>query len=487
MRIYLAPVFVTILWITSSSITTTYAASDIEQRKLQMQQSINKQKKIFAAYKRNSKNEFEAYRAQQQETLKKAIKENWRQFQIYKADFSLLGNKPQNQPAYGNQVKHQLAAKSPNLKTSIVKPRDGHLSQQKTANTQPLNLYGMTLSMPVVTQPVMSAGADKQAITDYLQANPDYEKKLVVFARDTAERLHLDDWGTYLLMREIARQLYPDSWQTRRLAQWKWMNQLGYDLRIAETSNELRLLLPVTQTIYGHSYIFIKGNKYYLDTPAGSDLHTYPQQFDKLAAIENINPTQVRWSDDKQNIHVRQLDYSNDGEHYQITLKFDIRTLRMMQDYPQMIFSRYFKTPLSPKLEQSLKDQLMPVLAGKSKYQQASLLLKLVQKSLAYQTDQQQFGKENYLFAEESIGFPYADCEDRAILYAWLVHELLDLPYLVLLYPNHLTTAIALNGTGDTIHYGNTIYLIADPTYIGAPIGKAMHPQIEPKIIYASQ
>jgi hypothetical protein len=83
------------------------------------------------------------------------------------------------------------------------------------------------------------------------------------------------------------------------------------------------------------------------------------------------------------------------------------------------------------------------------------------------------------MMPEETLFYPYSDCDDRAILYAYLVRELTGLEVVGLLYPSHLTTAILLPGvSGDTIMHNGKRYLAADPTFIGADIGMTM-PQLK--------
>lgn len=71
---------------------------------------------------------------------------------------------------------------------------------------------------------------------------------------------------------------------------------------------------------------------------------------------------------------------------------------------------------------------------------------------------------------------PYSDCEDRAILYAVLVRDLLGLKTVLLHYPGHLAAAVRFDEevTGDYMLIDGARYTVCDPTYIGADIGMAM-------------
>ena len=80
------------------------------------------------------------------------------------------------------------------------------------------------------------------------------------------------------------------------------------------------------------------------------------------------------------------------------------------------------------------------------------------------------------MFANETLYYPYSDCEDRSLLYATLVKDLLGLDVVLLDYPEHIATAVKFNDDieGDCVLINNEKYLICDPTYIGADIGICM-------------
>jgi hypothetical protein len=111
------------------------------------------------------------------------------------------------------------------------------------------------------------------------------------------------------------------------------------------------------------------------------------------------------------------------------------------------------------------------------------MILRFVQTSFKYKTDDEQFTYEKVFFPEETLYYPYSDCEDRSIMFSYLVETLLDLDVVAVKYDGHLSTAVnfstKIKGSGFT--YKNKKYTIADPTYINANIGRIM-----PKYINAN-
>ena len=123
-----------------------------------------------------------------------------------------------------------------------------------------------------------------------------------------------------------------------------------------------------------------------------------------------------------------------------------------------------------------LQRRLADIMQGMTETQAVNFLLRFVQTSLQYETDEQQFGRENYLFPEETLFYPYSDCEDRAVLFAWLVSSLLKLDVVGLDYPGHVAAAVHFNEpvSGDSINYQGKRFVITDPTYIKASVGMTM-------------
>ncbi len=108
--------------------------------------------------------------------------------------------------------------------------------------------------------------------------------------------------------------------------------------------------------------------------------------------------------------------------------------------------SVYFNSAIDLHTKEALKLALTPYFKGMSPVQSAAFLLSFVQNAFEYQTDQEQFGREKFLFPDELFKYSASDCEDRSVLFAWLSRNLLDLKVLGLAFEGHMATAICLEG-----------------------------------------
>ena len=136
----------------------------------------------------------------------------------------------------------------------------------------------------------------------------------------------------------------------------------------------------------------------------------------------------------------------------------------------------YANTPLDSDVKKQLYPALYSQLEGKTYPEAADILLDFVQSAFVYEYDDKVWGGDRAFFAEESLYYPYCDCEDRSILFSRLVRDLLGLKVILVYYPGHLATAVRFDDyvKGDYINLNGERYLVCDPTYIGAPIGATM-------------
>ena len=227
-------------------------------------------------------------------------------------------------------------------------------------------------------------GRGKERIQNFLQESSSYEEGIDRFILKTQKQLKLDDWGIYLLSKSLATKIYPQKPSTQRLAIWKWLNNLGYDVRIAEVGRGFRLLLPMSHQLYGMSFVKIAGKKYYMDAPTSHKIFTYQQEVTKSRSFKKIHPALTKWSQNRKYIASQEIATSVDSQQHKLLILHDTRTTALMADYPQFAIGFYFSQPLSPLLVQSLRSSFAPLLKYKSPKQQASILLQSIQHGIAY-------------------------------------------------------------------------------------------------------
>ena len=136
----------------------------------------------------------------------------------------------------------------------------------------------------------------------------------------------------------------------------------------------------------------------------------------------------------------------------------------------------YANSPMDQTVKEGLYPVLWEKLKGKSELSSMERLLNWVQTAFVYEYDDKVWGYDRAFFAEESLFYPYCDCEDRSILLSRLVRDLLGLKVILVFYPGHLAMAVHFTQEvkGDYIMLDGNKYVICDPTYINAPVGRTM-------------
>ena len=147
-----------------------------------------------------------------------------------------------------------------------------------------------------------------------------------------------------------------------------------------------------------------------------------------------------------------------------------------LNNNPLTRWAMYANTPLTKEVQQMIYPTLVEQLRGLSYRAKVEKILNFVQTAFVYEYDDKVWGGDRAFFPEETLFYPYADCEDRSILFSRLVRDLLDLPVVLIYYPGHLATAVAFPNAeqGDFIVIDGKRFTICDPTYIGAPVGLTM-------------
>ena len=102
----------------------------------------------------------------------------------------------------------------------------------------------------------------------------------------------------------------------------------------------------------------------------------------------------------------------------------------------------YANTPMSEDVKRQIYPDLKAAINGCDQLTAVNKLLNFVQTGFEYEYDDKVWGGDRAFFAEESLYYPYCDCEDRSILFTRLVRDLLGFVVSWFIYPGHLASAV---------------------------------------------
>lgn len=347
---------------------------------------------------------------------------------------------------------------------------------KESSEKQMINYCGQRFYVDKSLKGVCSIGNMREkAVADAYEAmcKADY-KPLLADCRQLKKDLKLNDWGVFLFVRDVSNALCADAHASVVMQQFL-LNELGYKSKMARRADRDQMLLFVATDckMYGRPYFTKDGLNYY-NLTSDETCQFYMCQEDSPKAKSNID-MQITNAPLLNSGMVNSVHKNGAGT---VAVSVDVPKSLMLfyKSMPQCDYSVYVNAKVNPAVADRLLSSLAPIVEGKSETEAANLLINFVQTGFKYATDQEQFGYEKPFFVEELFYYPYCDCEDRAVLYSYLVRNLLKLDVVLLDYPNHIATAVCFNEnvSGDFVTVEGKKYIVCDPTYIGASIGKAM-------------
>ena len=453
----------------------------------------------FAGYKRQQKEEYENFRQKANADYAAFLKKNWDQLHAQPAveqpdpkpvppvvapkEETLRPRKDKMQP-----VKALVTLDAPKPQPAPVEPVELNLPlDEATQIALTTSFFGSTVecrvdSMPQFDLPDLGGDALADAWDQLSDGQCDV---LLAQCLDLRRRLHLGDWGYIELLDSISQVAAPkDADKATFLMAWLYC-QSGYMMRLAVSYGRLYMLYASDNVIYEVNYITIGGYKFY---PYKGEM------LEKIkvcpASFPNEQTMTLRLASEPV---LEAAKTAKDGRRMQadrypemdVTATVNPNLIDFYNNYPTgsldadfgSRWTIYANTPLSDNVRETLYPQLERFLTGKTKLQAVEMLLNWVQTSLVYEYDDTVWGGDRAFFAEETLHYPYADCEDRSILFSLLVRDLVGLRVVLLYYPGHLATAVRFEDeqpSGDYLQLNDGRYYIADPTYIGATVGMSM-------------
>jgi len=440
--------------------------------------------KEFEAFNMSAEKEFNKFQTQNDSAFLKFLEESWQEFEVFQ-QFQPERPKPKYQP--------EIEEKTDTISQKIEIETSGYdsavSSQQITGSelevTKPVNyqsraiiktfeIYGLRVEVFYYPEslPSLNAVNDKSISAFYRELfghsrvwNYNLHELYKI-----KQAYHFNDWGYYNILIEAAENIFNSS-NEQTLFVWYALLQSGYRIKVGYNDSYLFLLLPTQQELYNIQYLKENNLRYYLfqggkNQPA--HISTYPGFYTDHSKIFSFSLDELPVLPGGET-EFRQLIYKQKS----IGLEFNSGAMDFLSSYPQCALPVYFSAPLSSANLDILDKIFIPLFKNKTDREKVDILLNFIQGSIEYKIDQEQFGKERYMFAEECLYYPFSDCEDRSVLLGQLVKHFTGLPAIGLEFSEHVTLAVHFPDEeyGNYVLYEGKKYFICDSTYINATSG----------------
>lgn len=292
--------------------------------------------------------------------------------------------------------------------------------------------------------------------------------------------LQLSDWAYYLMLQSFAKKCFGDTNEATFLMAYLYC-QSGYKMRLARSAGRLYMLVGSKHIIYGKTFHYIDGEDFYSFDCKEPSLQVCNVAFPKEQSMSMYilqeqlfadNPTPQR---EIKSRRYKDMDFKVSVNKNMLDF-YDTYPSSVLVENSLTTWEMYARTPLQASVKAQLYPEMMKRLEGKTQLEAVNRLLNWVQTGFVYEYDDKVWGYDRSFFGEETLYYPYCDCEDRSILLSHLVRDLVGLDVVLVYYPGHLATAVAFTEdvNGDYISCDGKKFVVCDGTYIGASVGMTM-------------
>ena len=307
------------------------------------------------------------------------------------------------------------------------------------------------------------------------------------------KRHDFSDWAYYQMLLALTRQFYGDS-NEAVLCQAFLYSQSGYKMRLAHTSQKLYMLAATRHFIFNKQFYVLNGENYFLLSDNKVDqLGICEASFPKESSLSLQITASQQFA---ENPTMQRTITSRYNEDFSFTISSNKNYIDFFETYPSSTVNNNFMSRwamyANTPLERGVKDQLYPPmkakLKGLSQKEAVQQLLWWMHGAVdtegkiktadcfLYNYDENVWGCDRPFFGEETLFYPYCDCEDRSVLLSHLVRDLLNLDVVLVYYPGHLAMAVDFTEPvkGDYVMLNGRKFIVCDPTFIGGRVGDTM-------------
>ena len=450
--------------------------------------------KQFEKYRQKKVSEFEEYRLRKNAEMEEYIRRAWER---------MPGNKPEPVPIKEDDdvppvvMPEEDRGKKPEdipvPIEEVIPPSPPQPEPEPLAPIQEVPLpspevsfqfygTGCTVRFDKADAPRLASGKENEVAAMWKALCSEKYINFYLDCMKLRSSLSLCDWAYIGLAEKIGTEIYGKT-DNAVLLQASILIQSGYRILLSrDKSGHLHNLMATDVDVFERPFWTIDGTKYYLFDGSDADaLNVMAKTAPELRPVRLSLTSENAFADAPTS--PRTLS-SQDYAGVQATVTTNRNLINFYDGYPESFANNdpyskwrfYAMVPLSASARKGLYPGLKSAISGKGQLDAANILLNFVQTAFVYEYDDKVWGRDRAFFADESLYYPFCDCEDRSILFSRLVRDLMGLDVVLVYYPGHLYTAVRFTDvvSGDYLTINGDKYVVCDPTYIHAPVGKTM-------------
>lgn len=439
----------------------------------------------YDTFKKQSEKEYENFRQKANEQYSKMLQKAWGTHSInepvIEEDYTPTPPRPYNNTPVKNEAQPIKEVVTPPTPIPQPVPIEPIKTEPEYDEWLTFTFFGSELKVRLdnrhefrignLSNENISAAWDRLSTAQY--------NNVIYDCMELRETRDLCDWAYLLLLKEVSETFIGKESNEATLLMAYIYCQSGYKMKLAQDNERLYMLYTSRHHIFNIPFFVVDGVKFYTFGYNGNSLQisraSFPNEqslslfVEKTPQIGSNRETFVR--------HTPTTSYTVD---YDLINFFSTYPSSQIDNNFMTRWAMYANTPINGQTRAGLYMSLKESISEATELEAVSKVLNFVQTAFEYGYDNEIWGTDRAFFAEETLYYPYSDCEDRAILFSRIIRDILKLDVMLVYYPGHLATAVhfTTDVKGDHIIYNNKKYIICDPTYENAPVGATM-PQYE--------
>lgn len=444
----------------------------------------------FSTFKKKSNDDFENFRKKSNDEYAEFLRKSWSEYESLKTP-----NKPKEEkqiPPKPYEELNEPIKDTPKPYEEIIIPKPPKpqptpvVPIKETPEVEQwysFTYYGISVKVRLNNEHKFKLqGCDGKLLSDaWSKLSSSKYNNVIADCLSIRKKLNLCDWGYLMLINSLANSFMGENTNEATLFMAFIYCQSGYKMKLAHNNGRLYMLYSTEHMLYDKTYFALDGEKYYPLNCNEERIYicdaTFPNERPLSLYVSSVPQLGINKTSDRQLASRR---YPN----VKAIVSSNKNLIEFCNTYPaseiggnfMTKWAMYANTPLSNSTRSMLYPSLQSSISGLSQLEAVECLLNFTQTAFVYGYDSKIWGYDRAFFAEETLYYPYCDCEDRSILFSRLIRDLIGLNVVLVYYPGHLATAVKFTTPvkGDYLMIDGSKYVICDPTYIGAPVGRTM-------------
>lgn len=331
-----------------------------------------------------------------------------------------------------------------------------------------------------LSRKVVVDGTDENVVADAIEKMASEKNDNTLFdCLLLRNNLNLSDWAYLQMIDAFAHKIYGQDDNSAALLTTYLYMLSGYKVRIGTADGKIYMLFACEEQIYNKNMFMVDGTAFYGIDELPVRLHICEASFEKEQELSLMVKSGQRFAyKGSAPRRITAKDYTGVSVEVSVNenlMKFyDTYPTSKIGDNVMTRWAMYANVELDERVKNSVYPTLSAAINGLSEVEAVNRLLNIVQTGLVYGYDNEIWGEDRVFFAEESLYYPYSDCEDRSVLFSRLVRDLVGLDVALVMVPGHMLAAVHFNSDvrGSFMTLDGKDFVLCEPTCVdGAPVG----------------